>query len=130
MRISSVVGVSHQGCGGGGGASFEMSYGSVPARRTCAERTIVANTALPKINNLIFIWPILSSPTLKSEKLINQFLLYLLRCVYRTLVLCQRCADDLGFQKNRPPDERRPIDLTNLTNLPLRLEVESHTRAD
>ena len=26
MRISSVAGVSHQGCGGGGGASLEMSY--------------------------------------------------------------------------------------------------------
>ena len=25
MRISSVWGVSHQGCGGGGGASFEKS---------------------------------------------------------------------------------------------------------
>jgi len=68
MRISSVAGVSHQGCGGGGGASLEMSYGSGPAKMTGAERTIVANTALPKIDNRVFIWPILSAPTLKSEK--------------------------------------------------------------
>src|SRR5262245_30048795 len=45
IRISSVGGVSHQGCGGGGGVSFEMSY-SDPAKRTGVERTIVANTAL------------------------------------------------------------------------------------
>jgi hypothetical protein len=41
IRISSGAGVSHQLIGGGG-ASFEVSYVSVPARRIGAERTIVA----------------------------------------------------------------------------------------
>src|SRR5439155_5657563 len=62
--------------------------------------------------------PILWLSPLESEKLINQFLLYLLRCVYRTLGLQQWFACR-GYLKNRPPDERRPIDLTNLRNSPL-----------
>src|SRR5437762_12291035 len=41
IRISSGDGVSHQLIGGGG-ASFEVSYASGPARRTGAERKIVA----------------------------------------------------------------------------------------
>jgi hypothetical protein len=57
-------------------------------------------------------------------------LLCSLKSVYRTLGLQQCHTNDLRFQKNRPPDERRPIDLTNPTNLPLRLEVESDTRAN
>src|SRR5438132_8835247 len=43
IRISRGAGVSHQGCtAGGGDASFDPSYVSGPARRTGAERKIVA----------------------------------------------------------------------------------------
>src|SRR6266498_5299998 len=34
------------------------------------------------------------------------------------------------LEKNRPPDERRPTDLTNPRNSRLRLEVEPHTSAE
>ena len=67
MRISSVSGVSHQGCGGAGGVSFEMSY-SDPAKRAGVERTIVANTALARICNFVFTSRFLPWPTPQSEK--------------------------------------------------------------
>ena len=67
MRISSVSGVSHQGCGGGGGVSFEMSY-SDPAKRTGVERMTVANTALARRCNFVFTSRSLPWPTPKSEK--------------------------------------------------------------
>ena len=67
MRISSVGGVSHQGCGGGGGASFEMSYPD-PAKRTGVERMIVANTALATRCNFAFMSRFLPSSTPKFEK--------------------------------------------------------------
>ena len=67
MRISSVWGVSHQGCGGGGGASFETSY-SDPAKRTGVERMIVANTALATRCNFVFTSRFLPSQLPKSEK--------------------------------------------------------------
>src|SRR5512140_1904553 len=68
MRISSVGGVSHQGCGGGGGVSFETSY-SDPAKRTGVERTIVANIALATRYNFVFTSRFLRSPTPKFEKI-------------------------------------------------------------
>src|SRR4029077_18699768 len=68
MRISSVGGVSHQGCGGGGGVSFEMSYPD-PAKRTGVERMIVAITALAMRCNFVFTSRFLPSPTPKSRKI-------------------------------------------------------------
>jgi hypothetical protein len=53
MRISSVIGVSHQG-GSGDGASFEMSYGSDPAKIVAAERTIITIADAAKRSNFIF----------------------------------------------------------------------------
>src|SRR6476660_2486020 len=67
MRISSVWGVSHQGCGAGGGVSFETSY-SDPAKRTGVERRIVANTARATRCNIVFTWRFYYPRRPKSEK--------------------------------------------------------------
>src|SRR5689334_12411913 len=67
MRISSFSGVWHQGCGGGGGVSFEMSY-SDPAKRTGTEKMIVATTAVATRCNFVFTSEFLSCRTPKSEK--------------------------------------------------------------
>src|SRR6476646_10854243 len=67
IRISSVLGVSHQGCGCGGGVSFEMSY-SDPAKTTGVERMIVANTALARRCNFVFTRRFLPTPMRKFEK--------------------------------------------------------------
>ena len=104
MRISSVGGVSHQGCGGGGGISFEMSY-SDPAKTTGVDRMIVANTVLATTCNFVFTSPFyypsrpnprkINYPLVGYVSLVSVFLVLFVRTdlsaivrrVYRTLGL-------------------------------------------
>src|SRR6188472_3440340 len=67
MRISRVLGVSHHGCGGGGGVSFETSY-SDPPKSTGVEMMIVAVTALATRCNFVFTRRCLPASTPKFEK--------------------------------------------------------------